>query len=250
MPDQSVIRENYIPRRRGRKPKPKVNKTKKMVTGHGPTLLERLAAQSDNIGMVAKSILPIALAINTEAKYFDASSSVTFYNPGTNDSLVNLTQGIAQGLTDVTRIGDSILAKNIAIKMNLLWLASNAVHQSHTRVIILVWKQNLQDNPPTIAKIFTTPATFLSGFNKDYTDQMVILKDKILPNQAQVDAATNQAPKYIKIFKKLDYHMRFDAGGIADGTVNHIYMVLRNSSATSANQGACDYWSRLNYTDN
>lgn len=240
-------KQNYYPKGK----KVRTNKTKKLVTGQGPTLLERLAAQSNNIGTVAKSILPIALAINTEFKYFDQVGSGTAYNAGTNDAIINLTQGIAQGTTDVTRIGNSILAKNIQIKLILAqnFTATSAVNE-FVRVTLLVWKEHLQINPPNAAKIFEAPANFLSGFNKDYTDQMVIIKDKVLPMEAAFNTTAAQAPKFIKIFKKLDFHQRFIDGTAAGGSVNHLYLILRGNDALSANSAIYNYYSRLNFTDN
>lgn len=243
MPRRNTYRAR--PRRRVR-----YSKTKKMVTGHGPTMLERIAAGAGGAARVARAIAPVVAAINTEHKYFDTQSSATFFNPGTGDQLVPITTGIAQGLTDVLRIGDSILAQNIAIKIDLLWLASTTVHQSHTRVTLICWKENLQINAPTIAKVFSQPAIFLSAFNKDYTDQFVVLKDKVISNTASISAATNQCARYLKIFKKLNFHMRFIDGTSSGASVNHLYLIFRNTGATSANQGSYDMFTRLNFTDN
>lgn len=227
------------------------SKTKKLVTGQDPTLLERLASQANNIGLVAKSILPIAMAINTEHKYFDYQSSGVAYNPGTNDSLINLSQAIAQGLTDQTRIGNSILAKDMQMTILTDFLPAVAgLQTAYGRFTLLVWKENLQDNPPTVAKIFEFPSLFHSRFNKDYTDQMVIIKDKIIPYQASTLISQVQSPHVIKLFKKLDFHMRFDGAGTTDGTVNHIYLCVRGWNATSANQVNYNQYFRLNYTDN
>lgn len=226
-------------------------KAKALVTGNpNRTYLETLARGAGAVSSLARAIVPVVAAINTEHKYFDMATSATFFNPGTADQILPLTLGIAQGLTDITRVGDSILARDIAIKINLLWLASTSVHQSHTRVTLICWKDNLQINAPTAAKIFSQPAIFLSAFNKDYTDQFVVLDDQVHANEAQISQATNQAPKYIKLYHKLDWHMRFIDATSSGASTNHLYLIFRNTGATSANQGACDFYSRLNFTDN
>jgi len=69
-----MAKRNYRPRRVIRR-RPYVNKTKKMVTGQGPTLLEQLARGASGVATVAKAVLPIVSAINTEAKYLDVSYS-------------------------------------------------------------------------------------------------------------------------------------------------------------------------------
>jgi hypothetical protein len=222
------------------------NKTKKLVTGYGPTYLDKIASGAGSVARLARAVAPAIAMINTEVKYFDQSVQQVYFNPGTGDQLNNLTGGIAQGLTDITRIGDSILAKSISLKITLDALMSATIHQTQTRLVLFVWKENANINAPTVAKLFTTPAEFLSGFNKDYTDQFVILKDKVFCHNANISAATNQDSKHIKLFKKLDFHMRFIDGTNTGFSVNHVYLLLRNTGLNAANQGSADFWSRLN----
>lgn len=231
-------------------PAKKINKTKKLVTGQGPTLLERLADQSNNIGLVAKSILPIAMAINTEHKYIDIALGTAAYAPGTNDSLTLISGTIAQGTTDQTRVGNSVLLKNINFHANVYWTPSATVTTNMVRIVLLVWKENLQDNPPTVAKILETPSNISSRFNKDYTDQMVILKDKYIGMQSPL-ANTNPANQiHVKFFKKLDFHARWDGSTVNDGTVNHIFCLIQGSNPLVANQSTVSYYARVDYTDN
>lgn len=222
-----------------------------MVTGHGPTMIDRIAGTASSVGRLARAVAPVIAAINTEHKYFDLSANGGAYNPGTNDAIINLTQGIAQGTTDITRIGNSILAQNIAIRLMLAWTPTvGSVLNSFARVIILVWKENIQLNAPTAAKLFEQPAFFHSPFNKDYTDQFVVVKDKIIPMEAQINVAATQSPKFLKMFKKLDYHIRWIAGGTTDGSVNHVYLIVRGADISVSNSVAYNYYSRLNFTDN
>jgi len=227
------------------------SKTKKMVTGHGPTLLDQMAAGAGQVGRLARAVLPAITAINTEAKYLDISAlNQVAYNPGTNDYLVSLTQNLAQGLTDVTRIGNSILARNIALRIRMVPLFSTVAHFNYARIILFAWKENAQINAPTAAKLFEAPSIFHSPFNKDYTDQMVIIKDKIISSTAQISDATGQSPSFHKIFKPLEFHMRYDAAAGGTGTQNHIYLMIRGYHPTTANQIVFDHYSRLNFTDN
>lgn len=221
-----------------------------MVTGSGPTLLDKIASGAGTVAKLAMAVAPAISAINTEHKYFDVASTDVAYNPGTNDTMTNLTQGIAQGTTDITRIGNSILAKDINIRAYVFWAASTTIHFGVSRVILFVWKENLQDNPPTVAKLFEAPTQLTSAYNKDYTDQFVVLKDKLISHNANISAATGQAVSIFRYYKKLNWHMRFDAGSTGDGTVNHIYLLIRGGGATSANQSSITYNSRLNFTDN
>lgn len=229
----------------------KVNKTKLLVTGHGPTYLERLAKGASGVSAVARAVMPIVSAINTESKYYDAQVNGVAYNPGTADAIVNMTSAIAQGLTDQTRIGNSVLAQNLAIKLMLTQTFTTLTSQARfARVTLLCWKENIQLNPPTAAKIFEFPTLLHSAFNKDYTDQMVIIKDKIIPMNSTVALSVVQSGKFLKIFKKLDFHLRWQAGATTDGTVNHVFLVIRGNGPGVAEQTNYDVYHRLNYTDN
>lgn len=240
-----------MPRRKyyRRKGKVRYSKTKKMVTGHGPTLLEQVATGAGAAARVARAVMPVVSMINTEAKYWDATSSSNVYAPGTSDYIVNLTGGLLGGTTDTTRIGNSVLAQNIQVKGYVQWLASAAATTGLTRLIFMVWKENAQSNTPTAAKIFEAPGTFHSPYNKDYTDQFVVLKDKVFAHNCPLAQALVQQTIHFKWFKKLSFHMRW-LDATATYTQNHVWMIVRGSGATSANQSTISFYSRMNYTDN
>lgn len=250
---QKNFPRGYNGRQYYRKPKKtQYTQTKKLVTGHGPTVLEQIASGVGSVAKLAGAVAPVIAAINTELKYTDYSNTaLDGYNPGTSDQLVCLTNQLSQGTEDFQRIGNSILAKDISLKYNSLYLATTAGNIGATRIVILVWKDNATANAPTAAKIFETPSVFLSGFNKDYTDQMVILKDKVYMHEASYDPG---AGLYVggytdKVYKKLDFHMRWTNSTTANSQ-NHIYFLVRGSGATSANASRVSVYSRMNFTDN
>lgn len=248
-----MVRRSYrraYPQRRRKIPQKYHSKTKQMVTGSGPTLLEKIASGAGSIAKVAAAVLPAISMINTEQKYSDLAATVQAYNPGTNDSIQALSYSIAQGTTDVSRIGNSVLLKDFYIKGYVQWTASTTIHFGITRLMFFVWKANVQDNPPTVAKLFENPNDLNSPVNKDYSDQFVVIKDKWFSHQAQISAATLQSPKLVKMYKPLNFHARWDAGTTADSTLNHLYFILRGGAATSANQSQFTYYSRVNFTDN
>ena len=244
----------YNGRQYYRRPKKtQYTQTKKLVTGHGPTVLEQIASGVGSVAKLAGAVAPVIAAINTELKYSDYSNtSLDGYNPGTSDQIVCLTNQLSQGTEDFERIGNSVLAKDITIKYNGLYLATTSNNVAFSRIVIFVWKDNATANAPTAAKLFETPATFLSAFNKDYTDQMVILKDKVYCHQTNYDAGAGGlyvAPIHEKIYKKLDFHMRWTNASTANSQ-NHVYMCVRGSGATSSNASRFQVYSRLNFTDN
>lgn len=241
-------------RRGGRRRPVNYSKSKKMVTGHGPTLLEKIASGAGSVAKLAMAVAPAIAAINTEHKYYDVTQAVTAYVPGTNDQILNLTGGITQGTTDITRIGNSILAKDLSLRMALDFpstIGAPNVTGIHCRMMLLCWKENIQLNSPTAARIFEAPTNLYSPINKDYSDQFVVLKDKFFTLRSDGSGiASTTGQTHMKIFKNLNWHIRYQAGGAADGTTNHIILVLRSSAAGVSNAMNCTYYSRLNFTDN
>jgi len=214
-------------------------------------MLERIAAGAGGVATLARAVRPVLAAINTEAKYYDKNASVVAYNPGTNDQLIDITSEINQGLTDVQRIGDSALFRNLRVKVKIdATFVAASMQTIYSRVCLIGWKENIQSNAPTIAKLFRTPTSIIGAFNKDYTDQMVVLHDQINVHDPCVTLTSRQSGVYIDWFDKLEHHARWLGPLTTDGTVQHYFLVIRGDGATSANQVNAEYWSRLNFTDN
>lgn len=245
MPVRNYYRKKRVYRRRAR-----VNKTKKMVTGQGPTMVEKMANGLGSVATLARAVAPVISMINTELKYTDTNTSLTAYNPGTNDA-IQLLSAISQGDDDVNRIGNSVLAKNITLKAQMQYTADSTQLIVLYRLILFVWKANANSNPPTVAKLFEAPTNILSAMNKDYTDQLVVIKDTVCTEDIGfVPTTTNAAGIcYRKVYKKLDFHIRW-LNATTGITENHVYVCFRCSSPLINNAGTCNLYSRINYTDN
>lgn len=249
MPAKRTYRRAPAPRRRVKN----FTKAKKLVTGSGPTLLDRIASGVGSVAKLATAVAPAIAAINTEAKYFDQTAAVTAYSPGTNDQIISLTGGIAQGLTDVTRIGNSLLAKDLQLRMAFNFqntVGSPNVMGIHCRAMLICWKENTQLNGPTAARLFESPTNLYSPVNKDYSDQFVVLKDKFFSLNSAVDISAPTGFTTMKWFKPINWHLRYQGANTTDFTTNHIVLVIRSSASASVNALQCTYYSRLNFTDN
>lgn len=242
--------KNYAKRaygRKGYKQLKRYTKVKQMVTGEGPTMVEKIASGIGGVATLAKAVLPAIAAINTEAKYHDETMSGNAYGVSTNSLVQCLTDSIARGTTDSDRIGNSVLAKDFYFRAQIYWLPTATLQVGVSRMILFVWKDNANANPPTVAKILENP-DINSAINKDYSDQFVVLKDKIFVHNANTTSTVAQDMKNIKVYKKLNFHMRWlDNDSI---TQNHVYVLFLGGSATSANPSTINLYSRLNYTDN
>lgn len=231
------------------------SKSKKMVVGHGPTMLEKIASGVGSAAKLASAVAPVIAAINTETKYVDNTGSVSFHSPGTSDSIVQLTQGLINGVQDNMRIGNSILAKDLSTRLAINFQPSigpPVVSGLHCRATLICWKENAKVNAPTVAKIFEVPSVLYSAMNKDYTDQFVVLKDKFFTLTAQNSNLGTGAQGFLsmKIFKKLNWHIRWDGANGTDGTQNHVYLILRSSASGAGTAASATWYSRLNFTDN
>lgn len=226
------------------------SKSKKLVTGHGPTLLERIASGVGSAAKLAMAVAPAIAAINTEHKYWDQTAAVTSYAPGTNDQIIALTAGVVQGITDQTRIGNSILAQDLQIRLAhnfTTTLGAPNIQGIHCRMMLVCWKENATANPISAAKLFEVPNNLYSSMNKDYTDQFVVLKDKFFSLNNSSGLAGTSAFTAVKMFKPLKWHIRWDN---ANATQNHVFLILRSSAVGVGNALQTTYYSRLNFTDN
>lgn len=225
-------------------------KTKQMVQGQGPTLLEKIASGAGTVATLARAVAPVISMINTELKFYDQSNSASAYAVGGTPYLSCLTNNISPGTSENNRIGNSILGKNLYFRAQIGWLNSATISYGASRLIIFAWKENAQVNAPTAAKILWTPGDINSAINKDYSDQFVIIKDKTFIHNANLVTVSQQDAKYVKLYKPLDFHMRFTGSAGATQTTNHIYMLFLGGGASSANASYINLYSRFNYTDN
>lgn len=241
-----------MPRTRNYRKKLRYSKAKKMVTGHGPTLLEKIASGAGSVAKLATAVAPVIAAINTEEKYSDKTAAVASHSPGSGDQIIALTDQIAQSLTDVGRIGNSVLAKTLQLRLAHNFTASSTVLGLHCRAMLVCWKENAAQNIISAAKLFEQPGNLYSPVNKDFSDQFVVLKDKFFTLNAGNGAVTTASQGYtqMKIFKPINWHIRWsDAAGSA-ATQNHIYLILRSSGPGVTNGLQTTYYSRVTYTDN
>lgn len=221
--------------------KRRVNKTKKLVTGQTqPTLLETIASGAGAVANVAKAVLPIVAAINTELKFYDAAFvAVPLFGTPTIQAL----NQIGQGTDEQNRIGNSILAKDINIRFQML-ANFTTDQQNMIRMVIFVDKQQA-GTAPTLAQLMQTTSNFQSSFNKDYTDRFAILKDKYFTMNANEKRVLQG-----KFYKTLPFHIRFLGSTTAAADLGNNTLYVLYWSAYAVNGPSISHYSRLNFTDN
>lgn len=236
-------RKSYKKTYRKRRPRMVGGKTKKLVTGQRqPTMIEKIAGGFGAAASVAKAVLPIISAINTENKYNDLIYNATI--PIATPTMVPLNL-LAQGADENERIGNSILLRDMNMRLSFI-PDFTAVDYQLVRYIIFVDKQQ-QGTAPTAAQLLTTPANIDTPFNRNYSDRFVIIKDKRL-----VLAKNNLASNTIfqKIYKKLQFHARYIGQNGVPAELGNNALYLFAVSASVGNPPTLYVYNRINFTDN
>lgn len=181
----------------------------------------------------------------TEMKFHDVTSGGTF---STSNAVILSMGAIAQGLTDESRIGNSINVKSVAFRLEIV--GSNSASNSTYRVIVVKVKKDPIDQNEIID---TLAANVLGYRNTDYIKDYKILYDNwgVLNNAPYWDA-TASAVAYSGQRVKKDFYKQVNTVSTFDGTTstttagNNYYTLLFTGDSASL---AYFYESRIRYVD-
>lgn len=188
---------------------------------------------------------------NLELKYatFGAQPNATLATP----VLTSLTD-IAQGTTDLNRIGDSLKLKKLFLNFILSADTTNAASFiPMIRCIVFQWLPNDVALVPVIGQIllpeaFAGTVNHLSHYNVDYHDQYRILYDEAWPliGVTGIPTSASCITKYIEVnlgpaLKRIQF------SGATTGGTNKLYVAWMTNVATAAPD---IYWSsKVTFTD-
>jgi len=232
------MRRKYPARRKVRLPEPR-QPTWKKLAGIGTTVANKLAMLPGYTGTIGKALSLVGNLINVESKFVDVTISETPSNTGSRTGLTFM----AQGATDQTRNGNSILAKSMDIKLTLARNASAT--GTVMRVILLLDKQDGLGSAPAFSDVFQS-VSLTSFVNMDKSDRFVILKNQIL--SLETGTGTIRELTWHQDLSHL--HIKYDGttGDQASATENHIYLFILTNEAT--NTPSVNGTSRLRFYDN
>lgn len=179
--------------------------------------------------------------MSPEFKYNDINNNSAITPAG----VFSLMNGLVQGTSAVTRIGQRIIIRSILL--NILLYGQPVQPYSMLRFMII---QDKQPNGAifTLGSLLENPAagsSTLSPLNYDNTKRYKILWDKrfVLCNSANQE-------KFIKYYKKVyipvEYNV-FNAGTVADINKNSLYLLVINSD--NINVPSFSWYHRIRYTD-
>lgn len=179
----------------------------------------------------------LATMINAEKKKFDFTSTV---NQSTTES-VHYLNALAQGDTDASRDGNSVLMNTVSIRGTVSYNSAGATAQ-RVRIVLLQDKQQISDTVPTYTSVFET-SSVIAPLNSDFVGRYNILYDKVFSLNASFGFQ-----RQFSFGKYLNQHARFNGPLSSDIQRNGLYLMVISDQATNGPE--VDLYSRLNYYDN
>ncbi len=194
--------------------------------------------------MLAKKALRM---INAEYKLID-TSSIALSVPDGGGTVVQLTN-IAQGTTNITRVGNGLKIASIYTKV-MLHIAA-AASSSQVRIMLV---HDRQTNGALFAttdllESVTNIRGLISPRNIDHIRRFTVLFDKMYILNQNIASAISTT-RYTKVYKKVDIHARYDgnAGDITDLSQSSLGLLLISNEATNVPTADVDV--RIRFLDN
>lgn len=188
-----------------------------------------------------------------EHKAVTLNSVLTLPSGDTTWSVVQLVNGITQGVQSTQRIGRKVVLTSIQVR----WLYEAALAATTEFWAPWRWCLVYDSSPdgvlPSPALIFDDNS-FLGNVNLNSSERFLILHDEIIgkPVDNLRVSVTNGNSGYAgKFYKKLNYQQHFSAtlGTIADIQKGAIYIMFCNSAAATGTTWSFYFNSRVRFTD-
>lgn len=183
-----------------------------------------------------------------EKKYFDFAYGPTNYTTG-GAVIVDLL-AIAQGTTELTRVGGKINITNFNLRGRVDAIAAAAVPLAIRH--ILFWDKQTNGAAPAVTDLLTV-ANVNSFLNMDNVDRFQVIKDKtIVSNIGAMNSATGDRygeTKWVKFNIKVPnvpIHYSSTTGAIAEIKSNNLYLLTIADTAATATLA---FRARTKFTD-
>lgn len=193
------------------------------------------------VRQVGNDVARIYSMFNTELKYQDyIGSSVQ----GTTMTQV-LVNGLTQGTTSTTRLGDTIRVKTVELNMRISISTTSTLGYVTFRVLLL---RDTQPNGATFGpgNYLNTPTNVLSTITMAQCKRFHTVDDQMFI----MDSNGPQAVLYRRVYN-IDFHPEYglgNAGTIADLSKDALFLCFLSDDNT--NQPGYSYWTRLHFIDN
>ncbi len=174
---------------------------------------------------------------NEEPKHYDVLSSGT---AGIAGSGVLYLSSMAQGITDITRVGDRISLKSIEARWDLIFADAT----NFMRIILFQWVGDAVSDVPAISSVLESTPYYLSPYNWDQRAKFRILHDETYCLDATANPRTHVGHCKVGLrgshLQFLNASTNIEAGGL--------FALFMSDSAAAAHP-AYDLYTRIAYTD-
>lgn len=179
--------------------------------------------------------------VNVEFKKHDSQASNT---PSTSGVVTTLA-AIAQGDTDQTRSGNSILAKSLYLQYTMKQHASAS--ETFVRMVIFRDLQQISDTAPSIGDILDS--TFSSQYwLAPLNNEFGVGRFQVLADRRFSFSGNGNECRIGKLYIPLKFHIRYNGSTVSDIQKNGLYMIMVSSEAT--NTPTVEHVARLTFVDN
>ncbi len=190
---------------------------------------------------VTSDMARIYKMFNTEQKYQDYTGATV---QGTTLTLA-LINGLSQGTTSTTRLGDTIRTTSIELNLRCAIATTSTTGYVLFRFIII---RDLQPNGAnfTAGQLLNTPTNVLSPLTMSTCKRFVWIDDQIIT----LDLNGPEAYTHRRVYN-IDFHPEYglgNAGTIADISKEALYLCFLSDD--NVNQPSYSYWARLHFIDN
>lgn len=190
-----------------------------------------------NLSKLWRQIKYVKGMINSEKKFHDSSGSTA---ASATPTVHALTQ-IAQGDSQATRDGNSILVRNL--RLSMLWSNhASATAGTFCRCVIVKDNQQVSDTDPQWLDVFES-ATVTSPLNAEKIGRFQLLKDMTFTLNND-----DKENKIIKLNLPLKHHVRYNGTAGTDIQKGGLYLMY--CSNQGANTAAVSLEARVSFYDN
>lgn len=178
--------------------------------------------------------------VNSEMLHVDKTYSAASIN---NGGVVTLLSNMAQGDTDSTRTGNSVLARSLTYRLKFD-ISSSVSHSSQVNFVLFWDTQQVGDTSPAYTDIFSS-AIPEALMNLNTAGRFKIIKRQLI----SLTPATGGRPS-IEVHGTFDFrkHIRFNGTASTDIQKNGLYVAFISNEAT--NTPNVTGLIRLGYHDN
>lgn len=187
-----------------------------------------------------KGVQTIRGLVNSEMFHKDAQ-----YTLGSAQTRIYHLTTLTQGDAVSGRTGNSILLKSFSAN-GYMYVHPSQTTNTRVMLALILDKQQVEDTYPTLANIFandTTPNTLLNSSN---LGRFKVLWRRQYTLDSNAGGGNNA--KQIKIFKRLNFHVRYNGAAETDIAKNGVYLCMITSEPSL--YPTIDFQSRINYHDN